>query len=83
MSDDWTSPTKAAEPPTDEVTNFIISQMVRLDTSAMIRIRDNLAEALARPKPWKRDTDLRRIREALDDEIAVRSRATPPAATRA
>jgi hypothetical protein len=72
-----------SDEPTDEVTQFIISQMVRLDTLAVIRIRDGIAEALMRPKPWKRDTDLRRIREALDDELAERCRATPPAAARA
>jgi hypothetical protein len=60
----------------DEVTTFIISQMIRLDTPALTRIRDSITVALLRPKPWKRDTDLRRIREAMDDELAERSRPT-------
>jgi len=59
----------------DEVVTFIINQMIHLDTPALTRIRDSITVALLRPKPWKRDADLRRIREAMDDELAERSRA--------
>ena len=67
---------QAARADTDEVTSFIITHLIRLNTAAIIRFRDSIADALMRPKPWKRDKDLRLIREALDDELQSRA-ATP------